>query len=154
MKHILLFTLALPLLSAAQSKGYASLSGGLSFKDETKSVFNLSAGFMPDGSTVGFGAGVGLINYGNPYIPITAEASFFGKPDKISPLVIGKAGYGVYSGPNNTRGGFTASVNGGISVPAGKTKALLMLGYSSYSFNMNLVKTRESRVSLCLGLKI
>src|SRR5690606_2147575 len=100
MKHLLLFTLLLPIISSAQDKGYASLYGGLSIKEQTKGVFNLSAGLLLDG-VVGFGAGVGLINYDRPYIPITADISFFGRRGKISPLAIIKAGYGQYQGVNN-----------------------------------------------------
>lgn len=143
-------------MSFAQNKGYASLYGGVSWKENAKGLFNLSVGALA-GNTTGIGAGVGFIEYDKPYIPITADISFFGKSDKLSPLIIGKAGYGVYNGQSTSspmRGGFTASGYAGLSIPAGKTKALLMIGYSTYTFTTKSLSTRDNRYSVCLGIKI
>lgn len=151
MKYLFI-ALLLPSIAAAQGNGYASIYGGVSHHENTKGIFNLSVGLL-SGDAVGVGAGVGYVQYDKPYIPLTADISFFGKSGKISPLIIGKAGYGVYNSMS-TRGGFTASGYLGISIPVGKTKALLMAGYSTYTFTMRSHSTRDNRLSFCLGMKI
>ncbi len=70
---------------------------------------------------------------------MTVDISFFGKPGKLSPVVIGSAGYGVYrytSSTVNIKGGFTGSLNAGVAFPVKtNTKAFLTAGYAVYSFS-------------------
>lgn len=138
------FTIALfifaSLSSFAQSKGgYFSARGGMSFKDEVKKgVGHISVGVSPN-HIFGVGAGIGYIDFEKPYIPLTVDISFFGKPGKISPTVIGSAGYGVYKYNTtavNIKGGFTGSLNAGVAFPVkNNTKAFITAGYSIYSFS-------------------
>lgn len=140
MKHSLLITLLLFCLSAsAQKGGYFSIRGGAAFKDEQrKGIAHMSIGVSPN-HIFGVGAGVGYIDFDKPYIPLTVDISFFGKPGKISPVIIGSAGYGVYEYSNpyaTVKGGFTGSLNVGVSLPVKKyTKLFVTAGYSIYSFN-------------------
>lgn len=141
MKKQLLFVLlviSLPVIAQKKThKGYFSLRGGLAVKDDTnKGIANLSVGLSPtDG--VGIGAGIGFIDFDAPYLPLTADISFFGKRGKVSPVVIGSAGYGVYNYGNSyatVRGGFTGSINAGIAFPVKKNKVFFTGGYAVYSF--------------------
>lgn len=128
--------------ASAQKKdlgGYFSLRGGAAVKDDyKKGIGHLSIGISPS-HVWGVGAGIGYIDFDKPYIPLTIDLSFFGKPEKISPVVIGSAGYGIYrySTPfSEIKGGFTGSLNAGAAFPLKKnTKLFLTAGYSIYSFN-------------------
>lgn len=141
MKKHLLFVLLVTSLSAyAQKKehhGYFSIRGGIALKDDmNKGIANLSLGLSPSDG-VGIGAGIGYINFDAPYLPLTVDISFFGKRGKVSPLIIGSAGYGVYNKSNSyvtVRGGFTGSINAGISFPVKKNKVFFTGGYSVYNF--------------------
>lgn len=119
--------------------GYFSLRGGAAFKDDyKKGITHLSIGISPN-NTWGIGGGIGYIDFDKPYIPLTIDLSFFGKPGKVSPIVIGSAGYGIYrySTPfSEIKGGFTGSLNAGAGFPLKKnTKLFLTAGYSIYSFD-------------------
>lgn len=140
MKQKLLFIGLLSCLTAAAQKGgYFSLRGGMAFKDElSKGIAHMSIGVSPN-HVFGVGAGIGYIDFDKPYIPLTVDISFFGKPGKISPVIIGSAGYGVYeyTSPYSTvKGGFTGSLNVGVSLPVKKyTKVFATAGYSIYGFS-------------------
>lgn len=143
MKKLLFPIFALStLLCSAQQKdkgGYFSLRGGIAVKDEqTKGIAHMSIGVSPN-HIFGVGAGIGYIDFDKPYIPLTVDISFFGKPGKVTPTIIGSAGYGVYrfSTPyTEVKGGFTGSLNAGMALPLKKyTKLFLTAGYAIYSFN-------------------
>lgn len=143
MKKLLfpIFTLTVLFCHAQQKDkgGYFSLRCGVAVKDDqTKGIAHMSIGVSPN-HIFGIGAGVGYIDFDKPYIPLTVDISFFGKPGKISPVVIGSAGYGVYkyNTPYFTvKGGFTGSLNVGGAIPVkGNTKLFLTAGYAIYSFN-------------------
>lgn len=173
MKRMILATLMSLLisLSFAQSKkqgGYFSLRGGPSFKDNTvKGIASISVGFS-DNYTFGIGGGFGYINFEKPYIPLTVDISFFGKPGKVSPVVIGQAGYGVYNYTTRYivgRGGFTGSLSAGIGFPIrGKNKIIITAGYYTYGFttttsiyngsNTQKTSTKENRLAVTIGFKI
>lgn len=155
---------------SAQTKqpGYLSISGGAAFFDDKPKVMgHISAGVSPS-RTFGIGAGIGFVDIDNTYIPLTVDISFFGKPGKISPVVIGSAGYGVYKKTNpyfTVKGGFTGSLKAGIALPAKKyTKLLLTGGYSIYSFtggqnistsgNSYKAKDNVKVFTVTLGVKI
>lgn len=99
MKKQLLFAMliiSIPAFAQKDKGGYFSVRGGAAFKsDITKGIAYMSIGVSPN-HTFGVGAGIGFIDFDKPYIPLTIDISFFGKPGKISPVVIGSAGYGVY----------------------------------------------------------
>lgn len=137
MKSFLLITfLFLSIIASAQKKqnGYFSIRGGVAFKDETKGIGHISVG-VSNNKAFGLGLGVGYINFEKPYIPITADISFFGKPEKISPVIIGSAGVGVYNGYSKIRGGFTGSLNIGVAFPGRKSnKFFITAGGAIYSF--------------------
>ena len=172
MKHftLALFFLILSFCANAQSKkqgGYVSLRGGISFKDNTvKGIASISVGLLNNG-TFGIGGGFGYINFEKPYIPLTVDISFFGKPGKVSPVVIGQAGYGVYNYSTAYvvgRGGFTGSINGGIGLPIKhKNKFIFTVGYYTYGLttttnaysgnNAKSVSSKESRFAATFGLK-
>lgn len=126
----------------AQTKdkgGYFSLRGGMALKDDyKKGIAHMSIGVSPN-HIFGVGAGVGYIDFDKPYIPLTVDISFFGKPGKITPTIIGSAGYGVYryaSAYVNVKGGFTGSLNAGVAFPLKKyTKLFITAGYAIYGFN-------------------
>lgn len=142
MKKITFFSLLLSVTIgiSAQTKqpGYLSISGGAAFLNSAPKVMgHISAGVSPS-RVFGIGAGIGVVDIDNTYIPLTIDVSFFGKPGKITPVVIGSAGYGVYKKINpyfTTKGGFTGSLRAGIALP-GKNYAKLLLtgGYSIYGF--------------------
>lgn len=141
MKQLILSTLVLIAINAlAQPKGgYFSIRGGYAIQDELKKgIAQLSIGVSPN-HTLGVGAGVGYIDFDKPYIPLTFDISFFGKPGKISPTVIGSAGYGVYryqSAITNVKGGFTGSLSAGIAIPVKNyTKVFITTGYNIYGFS-------------------
>jgi hypothetical protein len=128
------------LSTSAQKKkpGYFSMRGGAAFIDDGyKGIGHISFGASPD-RTIGIGAGIGFVHIDKLYVPLTVDISFFGTPGKISPIIIGSAGYGLYNNKNTyftTKGGFTGSLNAGIALPAKKsTKLFLTGGYSIYSF--------------------
>lgn len=102
-----------------------------------KGIGHISFGLSPN-KAVGVGVGIGFVHVDKLYVPLTVDISFFGEPKKISPIIVGSAGYGLYSNSNpyfTTKGGFTDSLNAGIALPAKKsTKFFLMGGYSIYSF--------------------
>jgi hypothetical protein len=137
--YLLPIVLLISVFASAQKKsnGYISLQGGAAFKEQTKGIAHLSVG-VSNNSAFGLGLGVGYINFEKPYIPFTADISFFGKPGKISPVVLGSAGYGIHNYSkygNVTRGGFTGSIKVGIALPTGgASKFFLTGGYSIYSF--------------------
>lgn len=151
MKHYLLLLLLFPAFAFAQSKGgYFSLRGGAAFKDDiTKGIGHISVGYS-DNHIFGIGGGIGYINFEKPYIPLTVDLSFFGKPDKIAPVIIGSAGYGIYNYSRygtSVRGNFTGSLNAGVSFPVKKyTKVFLTGGYAIYSFKggANIITTSEN----------
>lgn len=143
MKILLLSIFVLSMfLCSAQSKdkgGYFSMRGGVAFKDgDSKGIGHMSIGVSPN-HTFGIGAGVGAIKFDKLYIPLTADISYFGKPGKVSPVVIGSAGYGVYKYTTSfftVKGGFTGSLNAGAAFPVNKhSKVFLTAGYAIYSFN-------------------
>lgn len=118
--------------------GYFSLRGGMAFKDDLKKgIAHMSMGVSPN-RIVGIGAGIGYIDFDKPYIPLTVDISFFGQPGKVSPVVIGSVGYGVYSYNtlySEVKGGFTGSLNVGLSMPVKKfSKFFVTGGYAIYSF--------------------
>jgi hypothetical protein len=124
---------------AQKAPGYFSIRGGAAFVDEgPKAIGHMSFGASPN-RAVGIGVGVGLIHVDKIYVPLTVDLSYFGKPGKITPVITGSAGYGLYNNKNpyfTTKGGFTGSLNAGIALPARKTaKFFVMGGYSIYSFN-------------------
>jgi hypothetical protein len=148
-------------------KGYFSLRGGLAIKDDiNKGIANLSLGLSPtDG--VGIGAGVGFIDFDAPYLPLTVDISFFGKRGKVSPVVIGSAGYGVYNYSNSyatVRGGFTGSINAGVALPIKRNKFFFTGGYAVYSFTSTTnrataggsVKAKDDMkmLTITVGIKI
>lgn len=147
--------------------GYMSLRGGPSFKDgTTKAIASVSVGFS-DNNTFGIGGGFGYINYDRPYIPLTADISFFGIPGKISPVIIAQAGYGVYNYTTNYtvgRGGFTGSLNAGVGFPLkGKNKIIITAGYYTYGFTTTTkinngatqkVASKDNRLAVTFGFKI
>jgi hypothetical protein len=134
---LLLFA-AITISAQTKQPGYANISGGIAFIDNApKALGHVSAGVSPN-HTFGVGAGIGFVAIDNTYIPLTIDISFFGKPGKITPVIIGSAGYGIYKKVNPyfiTKGGFTGSLKAGISLPAKtNTKLLLTGGYAIYSF--------------------
>lgn len=171
MKQLLLLTIAFISLSASAQKktgGYFSVRGGAGFDDgTTKGLAHLSVG-VSSNNVFGFGGGIGFIQFEKPYIPITADISFFGNPEKISPVVIGSAGYGVYNYSNaytKVGGGFTGSINVGVSFPGyKKSKLFLTGGYSLFSFDIegntattgNDIKSESSikMVTVTIGFKM
>lgn len=170
-KQILLIAFAhFTIIAFAQSKkqgGYMSLRGGPSFKDgAAKAIASVSVGFSSN-NTFGIGGGFGYINYERPYIPLTVDISFFGIPGKISPVIIGQAGYGIYNytiGYTVGRGGFTGSLNAGVGFPLkGKNKIILTAGYYTYGFITTTkinngasqkVTSKENRLAVTFGFKI
>lgn len=113
------------------------MRGGLGIDEQTKGLGHLSVGYS-NNNIFGIGAGIGYISFEKPYIPLTVDLSFFGKSDKVSPVIIGSAGYGVYqynTAYTKVRGGFTGSINAGVSFPLPKSKkAFVTGGYAIYSF--------------------
>jgi len=142
MKRLLLvLSIALPLFSTAQKKtpGYFSIRGGAAFlEDAPKGIGHISFGASPN-RTIGIGAGIGFVHIDKLYVPLTVDISYFGKPGKVSPIIIGSAGYGLCNEKNayfTTKGGFTGSLNAGVALPTKKfTKFFVMGGYSIYSFS-------------------
>lgn len=165
-KQLLFILLVISLPAIAQKnnqKGYFSIRGGLAIKDDfNKGTGIMSLGLSPtDG--VGIGAGFGYIDFDAPYLPFTVDISFFGKRGKISPVVIGSAGYGVYNKTYSyavVRGGFTGSINGGVAFPVKKSKVFFTAGYSVYNFiNKNVgrnVKAKDDikMLTITAGVKI
>lgn len=167
-KYTLLF-LMLPLLSTAQQvkHGYFSLRGGASMKgDQMKGIVSISVG-ASNNSAFGIGAGIGYINFEKPYLPLTIDMSFFGKPGKLSPVVIGQAGYGVYNYTAAyivSRGGFTGSLSAGLAVPVNrKDKFIFTIGYYTYNFisttrypgaGIKKIGSNENRIAVTVGFKI
>jgi hypothetical protein len=165
---ITLLLLAFSISAIAQKKqyGYLSIRGGPSFKDGAiKGIASVSVG-VSNNNIFGIGMSLGYINYNKPYIPLMADISFFGKPGKVTPVIIGQAGYGIY---NNTtalsvgRGGFVGAINAGIAFPVkGKNKIIFTAGYYSYNFityttiysTSKKVSTRENRIAATIGFKI
>lgn len=141
MKRLLLALFVFTCLALnAQKKqpGYFGIRAGAAFVDNAPTAIgHISFGGSPN-SAVGIGAGIGFAHIEKLYVPLTIDLSFFGKPGKISPVIIGSTGYGLYNNKNayiTTKGGFTGSLNAGIALPARKsTKFLLTGGYSIYSF--------------------
>ena len=139
MKNLLLPLFFLPLVASAQNKsdGYLVLRGGISPKsDAVKGVAFISVGVSKK-KEVGFGLGVGYIDYDRPYIPLTVDISFFGTKNKISPIVIGQAGYGVYNNDRTgitIRGAFTGSLNAGVAFPMKSKRVFLTAGAMSNGF--------------------
>lgn len=147
--------------------GYFSLRGGIALKNDiNKGIAHMSLGLSPS-PAVGIGAGVGFVNFEKPYLPLTLDISFFGIPGKVSPVIIGSAGYGVYNYSNRyatIRGGFTGSINAGIAFPVKRNKVFFTGGCSIYSFKggSNVVTPGENywakdnikMVTITAGVKI
>jgi hypothetical protein len=141
MKRLLLTIAVITSLTAAsqnKTPGYFSMRGGAAFLDDApKGIGHISFGASPN-RTIGIGAGIGFVHINKLYVPLTVDISYFGTPGKITPIIVGSAGYGLYNNKNayfTTKGGFTGSLNAGIALPAKKsTKFFLMGGYSIYSF--------------------
>jgi hypothetical protein len=139
MKKMFIFLLQLITVAsfAQKTPGYLSIRGGTAFVNGMPRVIaNISFGLSPK-RTVGVGAGVGVVDLEKTYIPLTVDISYFGKPGKISPIVIGSVGYGVYKEVEYsiiTKGGFTGSINAGIAIPSKISKLIITGGYSIYSF--------------------
>lgn len=147
--------------------GYMSLRGGPSFKDgTTKAIASVSVG-VSNNNIFGIGGGIGYIDFEKPYIPLTADISFFGKQGKVSPVIIGQAGYGVYNYTTAYtvgRGGFTGSINAGVGFPVkGKNKIIVTAGYYTYGFITTTkinngasqkVASKENRLAVTFGFKI
>lgn len=155
-------------LFAQKTPGYFSMRGGAAFlEDAPKGIGHISFGLSPK-RTVGMGVGIGFVHIDKLYVPLTVDISFFGTPKKVSPIIIGSAGYGLYNNKNayfTTKGGFTGSLNAGIALPAKKsTKFFLLGGYSIYSFTggQNIVtsgytykaKDNIKVFTLTLGVKV
>lgn len=153
---------------AQKTPGYFSMRGGAAFlEDAPKGIGHISFGLSPK-KTVGIGVGIGFVHVDKLYVPLTVDISFFGTPKKVSPIIIGSAGYGLYNNKNlyfTTKGGFTGSLNAGIAFPAKKSsKFFLMGGYSIYSFTggQNIVtsgytykaKDNIKVATITLGVKI
>jgi hypothetical protein len=153
---------------AQKTPGYFSIRGGAAFLDENpKGIAHLSFGISPN-RTIGIGVGVGFVHIENVYLPLTVDVSYFGKPGRISPIITGSAGYGLYDykGPHYTaKGGFTGSLNAGIAIPAKRAnKFFLSGGYSIYSYSVGKVfqtpgynfkpKNDEKVFTATLGVKI
>lgn len=142
MKKFTLFALLVFFITVASAQkdlgGYFSLRGGMAFKDDLKKgIAHMSMGISPN-HIIGIGGGIGYINFDKPYIPLTIDISFFGKPGKVTPVVIGSAGYGIYSYNtpySEVKGGFTGSLNVGLSMPVKKySKFFVTGGYATYGF--------------------
>jgi hypothetical protein len=135
--YIFLF-ISFPCL-AQKTPGYFSIRGGAAFlEDAPKGIGHISFGLSPN-RTIGIGAGIGFVHIDKLYVPSTVDISYFGKPGKVSPIIIGSAGYGLYNEKNayfTTKGGFTGSLNAGIAIPAKKAnKFYLTGGYALYGFS-------------------
>lgn len=135
---LLLFAVLITNAQAKKQGGYVILRGGPSFKDNTvKGIASISVG-LSNNNIIGIGGGIGYISFEKPYIPLTVDISFFGKLGKVSPVILGQAGYGVYNYSTAYvvgRGGFTGSLNGGIGLPfKGKNKFIVTVGYYTYGF--------------------
>jgi hypothetical protein len=170
MKRLLL-SLALLITAstfAQKAPGYFSIRGGAAFvEDAPKAIGHISVGASPD-PAVGLGIGIGFIHVNKLYVPLTIDISYFGKRGKISPIITGSAGYGIYNEKNTyftTKGGFTGSLNAGIALPArNSSKFFVMGGYSIYSFTggSNIqttgtsfkVKDNVKAFTITLGVKV
>jgi len=148
--------LLLPCVSLAQEKGgYATVRGGVSlYRGSNYFTGRVSVGVLKN-NTFGIGGGFGLIKFDRPYIPLTIDFTFFGAPDKVTPIIIGQAGYGIYNDNlayTTQRGGFTGGFSGGISFPAGKKNKIYVTGgISVYSFTTHTQvggSTKKARTSV------
>lgn len=149
-------------IAQKNQKGYFSLRGGISLKEGTnKAIGRVSVG-VSNNDIFGFGGGFGIIQYEKPYLPLTFDISFFGKPGKISPCIIGNAGYGIYNynvSGLTMRGGFTGGLSGGISFPGkDKFKTFVLIGVSTYHFTTYIqnktIGSSETRLEISAGFKI
>jgi hypothetical protein len=122
---------------AQKQPGYVSIRGGAAFVNDAPKVTGaISFGVSPN-RTVGIGAGIGVVDLEKTYVPLTVDISYFGKPNKVSPIVVGSAGYGIYKNDSpyfTEKGGFTGSLNVGIALPTKISKFFLTGGYSIYGF--------------------
>lgn len=160
---VLLF---LPVFSLAQDKGgYASIRAGVSiYKGQQVAMGRVSVGVSKN-NTFGIGGGFGFIKFDKVYIPLTVDMSFFGKPGKVSPVIIGQAGYGIYNYTSSyvtQRGGFTGGFNAGIAFPGGGTRKIFVTGgLGIYSFtttvrqgsNTSVNSNSISRLDITAGFK-
>lgn len=170
MKYLMiaLCLISTSLIAQKREPRYFSIRGGAAFtEDNPKAMGNISFGFSPN-KTTGIGIGAGFVALDKTYIPLTVDLSYFGKPGKVSPIIIGSAGYGVYKNVTpyfTVKGGFTGSLNAGIALPAKKAnKFFLTGGYAIYSFTggTNLQssgtnyyhKNNEKIFTINLGVKI
>jgi hypothetical protein len=171
MKYIFLIKILSLLLVNAQTlsaqkkqHGYMCLRGGPSIENgQAKGIGSISVG-VSNNNVLGIGAGIGFINYDKPYIPLTVDLSFFGKTNKVTPVVIGQAGYGVYNYTTSGfvgRGGFTGSINGGAGFPLKqKNKVIVTVGYYTYNFVTTATGTskktysKDNRFAITIGLKV
>jgi hypothetical protein len=161
MKNLILIVLLFPAFSYSQD-GYMQIYGGLSPKaNDNKTVAGISVGGLV-ADAVGFGAGVGYIQFEKSYLPLTFDLSFFGTTGKVSPVFIGRAGYGIYNYQtevSETGGAFTGSLNAGIAFPIAKMKLMFMGGVSTYGFSTQMTgfskaKSDVTRYSITAGLKL
>jgi hypothetical protein len=145
---------------------YLFLKGGFYQKDDVRGIANVSIGALKN-KEFGIGFGVGYIGLQHPYIPITFDLTYFGKPGKITPVIQAQAGYGIYDYENTyalVNGGFTGAITAGISLPAKKSKFLLMVGAQNLHFTSEVYGTGnnpskrigsdETALLITLGIKI
>lgn len=116
--------------------GYLFLKGRFYQKDDVRGVANISIGALKN-KEFGIGFGIGYIGLERPYLPITFDLTYFGKSGKVTPIIQAQAGYGIYDYENayaQISGGFTGAINAGISLPAKKSKFILLIGAQNLHF--------------------
>lgn len=150
---------------------YLFLKGGFFQKDDVRGLANISIGALKN-KEFGIGFGIGFIGLQRPYLPITFDLTYFGKPGKVSPVIQAQAGYGIYDYANTyaqVNGGFTGSITAGIALPAKKSKFVLLVGAQNLHFttqtegstntttSTTATKTTGSNITgllITLGIKI
>lgn len=145
---------------------YLFLKGGFFQKDEPRGLANISIGALKN-KEFGIGFGVGFIGFEKPYIPITLDLTYFGKPGKITPVIQAQAGYGIYSYQSANaliNGGFTGTVSAGVALPSKKSKFILLVGAQTLHFTTQTsgtgsiaaktIGSNETGVIVTFGIKI
>lgn len=150
-------------LSSAQSS-YFSVYGGITFKeDANKPAGGISVGqYLDKDKTNGIGMGIGVLDYDKPYIPITLDFSYFGTAGKVTPMLIMRAGYGVYNYSNTyvrIRGGFAGNISAGVSAPVkGRSKLFVSAAYYYNSFSTIIQRSKnvtyDERFAAIIGIKL